>query len=91
MAIEDWIFAPGPDRDDEQQAKRWRGSLFHDFDSPLMWKDKHYKLLEPPNSVTFPICAVCHHIIWNWPHFQEDPPKEAMCDVCWDEEERSQS
>jgi hypothetical protein len=75
-----------PKRDDEKTAKRWRGSLFNDFMSPILWKDAHYKMLRPPNSVTFPICQACAHIVWEWPHFEEPVPEHAVCEACFEEE-----
>jgi len=66
-------------RDDEAGARRWRGQLFRSFHSPLMWKDKYYKTLKRPNSVTFPICEFCHHIVWEWPHYEV--AGAARCDL----------
>jgi hypothetical protein len=74
-------------RKDDKGVARWRGPLFFDFNSPLMWKDEYYQMLEPPNSVTFPICAFCNHIIWDWPHFEEKVPEHALCTPCGKEEE----
>jgi hypothetical protein len=82
---------PEPKRNDEEQARHWRGALFWGFSSPLTWKgDKYYESLEKPKSVTFPICQLCHHIIWEWPHFEEEVPK-AICTECADEEEKYQN
>ena len=72
---------------DEWAARRWRGALFEGFRSPIMWQDKFCCLLETPKSVTFPICACCDHIIWTWPHFEEEVPHDAICDRCAAEEE----
>ena len=83
-------FDPPIKRDDEQVARRWRGELFHSWSSPIMWKDDYYHFLERPRSVTFPICGLCGHIIWNWPHFEEEIPDKAICDTCFVEEEREQ-
>jgi hypothetical protein len=75
-----------PDRDDAELAKRWRGYLVRDWASPVTWRDGvYYCGIEPPQSVTFPICSVCGHIIWDWPHFEEQPPSNAACDRCADE------
>jgi hypothetical protein len=86
----DW---PEPKRDDEAKARRWRGSLFGKLSSPLMWRDKwlgSYQMLEAPKSVTFPICAFCEHVIWEWPHFEEEVPDNAICEQCFKEEEEAQ-
>jgi hypothetical protein len=77
-----------PKRDDDAEVRRWRGPLFCDLESPLMWKDKYYKLLDPPNSVTFPICAGCGHVIWDWPHFEEEVPAQAICSQCFTEDQQ---
>jgi hypothetical protein len=72
-----------PKRNDDAGVARWRGPLFWDTPIPLMWKGtEHYEFLDTPNSVTFPICKACGHIIWNWPHFEEAVPEEACCDDC---------
>ena len=74
-----------PERDDEANARYWRGSLFGELVSPLMWKDKwlgYFETLKSPKSVTFPICQGCNHIIWEWPHFEEPVPENAICDQC---------
>ena len=74
---------------DEREARQWRGALFEGFKSPLMWLDKakgYYEMLEPPTSVTFPICGFCGHIIWDWPHFEEPIPEKAICDKCCEED-----
>ena len=76
-------------RDDEAGARRWRGQLFRSFHSPLMWKDKYYKTLKRPNSVTFPICEFCHHIVREWPHYEEPVPPGVICDQCFKEEEKA--
>jgi hypothetical protein len=82
MNIDD--FFPPPERDDGANAKRWRGPLFWKFKSPLHWlerwddKTRYYSSLDPPRSVTFPICISCGHVIWDWPHFEEDVPKCRM-------------
>lgn len=67
MSVFDY-FRP-PKRNDDDAARRWRGPLFHG-------------LLDPPGSVTFPICCLCGHVIWDWPHFEEPVPKQACCDAC---------
>ena len=72
---------------DEDKATRWHGALFEDFRSPLIWKDEYYEMLKPPNSVTFPICEGCQRIIWDWPHFEEQVPQNAVCETCFREEE----
>jgi len=75
-------------RDDETEARKWRGPLFADTLTPLMWKeDGHYEMLKTPRSVTFPICAGCGHIIWDWPHFEEPVPDEACCNACAQEDQ----
>jgi hypothetical protein len=78
-----------PEREDQPTAARWRGLLFCDFTSPIMWKDEYYRMLEPPRSVTFPICAFCDRVIWDWPHFEEPVPVNAVCEVCFKEEEEA--
>jgi hypothetical protein len=60
-------------RNDDQAAGRWRGPLFDDW---------HHRTLRPPRSVTFPICVACHYVIWDWPHFAEPVPDNAICDDC---------
>jgi hypothetical protein len=52
-----------------------------------MWKDEHYETLERPRSVTFPTCESCGHVVWEWPHFEEEVPEHAVCGACADEEE----
>jgi hypothetical protein len=76
-----------PKRDDESKAKCWRGPLFDDYYSPIMWKDGSYKRLAPPHSVTFPICGFCGHVVWEWPHFEEPVPDNAVCEACFKEDE----
>ena len=66
----------------DAKARMWMGSLFEGFRSPIMWKDRYYEFLEPPRSVSFPICEGCGHVIWDWPHFEEEVPKNAACDEC---------
>ena len=84
-------YFPKPRRNDHAQAMRWRGALFWEFDPPLMWKDfDHYEMLERPGSVTFPICEGCGHVIWDWPHFEEEVPKHCICDRCAEEDEEGQ-
>ena len=84
---------PEPKRDDEKNAKRWRGALFWQIASPLSWFDSlkgYYCFIERPRSVTFPICELCGHVIWDWPHFEEEVPDHACCDACAEEEEGNQ-
>jgi hypothetical protein len=82
---------PAPKRNDEKAARRWRGSLFWDFNGRLMWHNgEHYEMLEAPKSVTFPICQGCGHVIWTWPHFKEEVPDNAICDPCAKDELDSQ-
>jgi hypothetical protein len=70
-------------RHNDAKAQVWMGELFNDYRCPLMWKgDKYWEFLEPPRSVSFPICEGCGHIIWDWPHFEEEVPKNACCDEC---------
>ena len=85
--LDNFSFEP-PKRDDEADARHWRGPLFSGFKSPLMWKDGHYKMLEEPKSVTFPVCGFCRHIIWNNPFFEETVTDNWICDTCFKEEER---
>jgi hypothetical protein len=74
---------------DEGDARRWRGALFEGFRSPLKWvHGGYYRMLETPKSVTFPICISCDHVIWNWPHFEEEVPDNAICDDCAEKEEQ---
>jgi hypothetical protein len=68
-----------PKRDDEKAARRWRGPLFAEL------SDTHPNI-DTPGSVTFPICAFCGHVVWEWPHFEEPVPKDAICDQCLREE-----
>jgi hypothetical protein len=75
-------FPKTPRRGNDAEVRAWMGELFKDFRSPIVWKDKYYEFLEPPQSVSFPICQGCGHIIWNWPHFEEEVPKNAACDDC---------
>lgn len=76
----------GPD--DSEEAARWRGQLFPFGDWNLFgarWRDAqkgHYCSIEPPGSVTFPICSSCGRIVWTWPHFEEPVPQGAACDHC---------
>lgn len=70
---------------EDKAAQRWCGVLFEDFRSPLMWKDKYYHTLEPPHSVTFPICIACGRLVWDWPHFEEEVPSNAVCETCFRE------
>jgi len=84
---------PPKKRDDEANARRWRGPLFENLRLPsLMWRDKDgsYQTLRGPRSVTFPICALCGHIIWEWPHFEEQVLENAICDQCFREEQDAQ-
>lgn len=83
-------YARSPKRDDERNARRWRGSLFDNLRSPIMWKDKYYETLKPPNSVTFPICCGCGHVVWEWPHFQEPVPDGAVCEKCFEEDKETE-
>jgi hypothetical protein len=89
-----------PKRNDDDRARRWRGPLFDNMSSPLTWMEdlldypvgkyrKYYKALEQPKSVTFPICAICNHIVWEWPHFEEAVPDNAICGQCFKEEEEA--
>jgi hypothetical protein len=79
-----------PRRNDNKEAARWRGPLFEDFSCELIWNDplKGCTSLEPPRSVTFPICQFCGHVIWDWPHFEEPVPDGAVCTTCAEEDER---
>ena len=77
---------PKPERNDEAAARRWRGALFWNLDVPLRWR-KGFDTIDSPKSVTFPICFMCQHIIWDWPHFEEAVPENAACDACVDEAE----
>jgi hypothetical protein len=83
----DW---PAPHRDDDAAAARWRGELFRGLRGGMMWRDEErgYITLPRPNSVTFPICTCCDHVIWDWPHFEEKVPHNAICDECAKDEER---
>lgn len=90
MSEIDWgALFPKPQRDDEREAKRWRGALFWGLSVPLSWKDHQqgfYDHIKAPKSVTFPICFCCQHIIWDWPHFEEEVPDNAICDTCAEDE-----
>jgi hypothetical protein len=81
--------SPKPKRNDEANARRWRGPLFENQFLPLVWrnKDGSYQTLRGPRSVTFPICDFCGHVIWEWPHFEEQVPEGAVCDQCFREED----
>ena len=88
-----------PPRQDGEAAARWRGPLFDRWDLALSWREPviaggetymAYRFLERPNSVTFPICSCCRHVIWEWPHFEEQVPENAACDACCEEEMESQ-
>jgi hypothetical protein len=69
---------------DDKALQRWRGALFEDLQCPLMWKGKeYYEFLKAPNSVTFPICEGCGCVIWEWPHFEEQVPENAVCETCF--------
>lgn len=70
---------PQRPRNDEIEARRWRGPLNLD-----------YRQFGRPQSVTFPICSWCRHIIWDWPHYEEEVPKDALCEACWKEEVEAQ-
>jgi hypothetical protein len=86
-------FDPPMKRDDEANARRWRGQLFRGLRTPLVWRDKwkgHYENLHRPRSVTFPICEICDHIVWEWPHFEEEVPQNAICEICFKREQNSQ-
>lgn len=69
-------------RRNDAKARAWLGNVIGDLKSPIVWKDKYYKMLPAPNSVTFPICAGCGCIIWDWPHFEEEVPEECACEDC---------
>jgi len=81
MIFSDRLF---PKRNDDGAAKRWRGPMR--MPEPLMWYGDA-KTVEPPNSVTFPICSFCRHIIWDWPHFEEPVADNSVCEACFKEEE----
>jgi hypothetical protein len=76
-----------PKRNDDENLKAWRGPLFTKFRSPIAWPEGvSVDWLKPPHKVTFPICALCRHIIWNWPHYDEEITPESICDACAQEE-----
>jgi hypothetical protein len=81
---------PEPKRKDGEAAQRWRGPLFWDLGLPIgPWLDKakgYYESWKKPNSVTFPICSACGHVIWDWPHFEEPVPEGACCEACFKED-----
>jgi len=82
-----WKNRPG--RHDDANAERWRGDLFGEGSRfpHLMWKqDGAYHLIDPPKSVTFPICTLCGHVVWEWPHYEEPVPDNAVCERCFIEE-----
>lgn len=89
----DWdAWFPKPERNDDANAKRWRGALFWNFDPVLQWKGKeYYECLQSPKSVTFPICEACNHVIWEWPHFEEPVPENAICEACAKEIEEDEA
>jgi len=85
-------FDPPVNRNDEANARHWRGQLFRGLRAPLTWRDKwkgHYESLPRPRSVTFLICMLCGHVIWEWPYFQEEVPENAVCTVCFKADEQS--
>jgi hypothetical protein len=83
---------PAPKRDDEQEARRWRGPLFKTlFAGELAWRNgASFGFLEWPRSVTFPICSWCNHVCWDWPHFGEPVPENPICTQCGIDEQRHQ-
>ena len=82
-----------PKRNDEEDARRWRGPLFFDLEPPVRWWREKAKLnierLDPPKSVTFAICCFCSHIIWDWPFYEEEVPANSICSQCFKEEEEA--
>lgn len=90
--IDNFFFDP-PKRDDEADARHWRGPLFLGRSTPpLMWYENGaYEMIKHPKSVTFPICAFCRHIIWNNPHFEELITDQWICDTCFKEEEAAEA
>lgn len=81
-----------PKRDDDGDANKWRGPLFWTFDSPIAWLSKkgpYHEWLKPPGSMTFPICELCRHVVWEWPHFEEAVPENAICGKCAEEEDQA--
>ena len=78
------FLSEGPD--DGEEADRWRGELFPDWNVySFGWRDARagcYRHIERPGSVTFPICSCCGRIIWTWPHFEEPVAENAACDHC---------
>jgi hypothetical protein len=79
-------------RNDEAVAQRWRGPLFKELRPEMSGFElvTFAQILDVPRSVTFPICALCSHVVWDWPHYEEEVPKNAICNECAEEEETSQ-
>ena len=78
-----------PKRNDDATVRPWRGPLFHRLGAGMVWKEgAAYRSLDKPSSVTFPICQLCRHIVWDWPHFEEPVPGNAICEACFREEDR---
>jgi hypothetical protein len=95
MTMRNWMSTPR--RADDVTASRWRGPLFLDWAPSIWWREPEpgqayavRRTIEPPGSVTFPICAWCRHVIWDWPHFAEETPGNAVCDACGEEEAEQQ-
>jgi hypothetical protein len=80
----DAVFPTPNHPSDDEAAARWRGYLF----------EKTPRCCGPvetrPKSVTFPICAFCSRVIWNWPHYEEAIDLEHLCDDCAREEIEAQ-
>ncbi len=67
--LQHWRKPIGESLHDELRNWRW------DVPTPIS------KVLGKPKSVTFPICAFCRNVIWNFPHYEEEVG-ECLCDDC---------
>lgn len=62
-------------RDPVPPGPKWKALGVDDF-----W---HYFDIACPKSVTFPICHMCGRLVWDWPHFEEEVPDNAVCNGCF--------
>ena len=78
-------------RNDDAAVRRWRGPLFKELRPEMSGFElvTFAQILDVPRSVTFPFCTLCNHVIWDWPHYEEDVPENAICDECAEEEEEA--
>jgi hypothetical protein len=70
--------------------EHWRGSPFHEWSQSVLsyisWDGHPAKdgvWIEPPKSVTFPLCCACGQILWDQPVYEEDIPDEWICSACF--------